>query len=474
METQKALLKDADGEDVDEHLYRSMIGSLMYLTSSRLDIMFTVYACARFQVNPKVLHLHNVKRIFRYLKGQPKLGLWYLKDSPFNLVAYTDSDYVGASLDRKSTTGGCQFLGCRLISWQCKKQTVVANSTTEAEYIAASNCYGQATRKVKIVNGEVQIQALVDKKKVIITEISKKQSRRKQRKDTEDSQLSGPTELVTGDTENVASVPTHSNDPLLSSEDRLKLNELIELCTSLSQRVLDLETTKTAQAKEIACLKKRVKKIERKKKSKTPGMKRLFTIGRSAQVFSYEDKGLGDQEDASKQGRKINEIDQDAKVTLVDETQGRYGDNLMFDTGVLDNEQDMAEKEVDMAEKGVSTTDPITTAAQLDAELEEEEKLERQREEDANIAKWENVQAMMDADYELAARLQAEEKKKYNTFVDMDTELVKGSETRTEGSSKRAGEELESKILKKQKLDKNVEAEVDDDQEEAEMKKHKL
>ncbi|GJY13842.1 putative ribonuclease H-like domain-containing protein [Tanacetum coccineum] len=143
METHKPLLKDADGEDVDEHLYRSMIGSLMYLTSSRPDIMFAVCACARFQVNPKSLHLHAVKRIFRYLKGQPKLGLWYPKDSPFDLVAYTDSDYAGASLDRKSTTGGCQFLRCRLISWQCKKQTVVANSTTEAEYIAASNCYGQ-------------------------------------------------------------------------------------------------------------------------------------------------------------------------------------------------------------------------------------------------------------------------------------------------------------------------------------------
>ncbi|GKB76652.1 putative ribonuclease H-like domain-containing protein [Tanacetum coccineum] len=143
METQKALLKDADGEDVDEHLYRSMIGSLMYLTSSRPDIMFVVCACARFQVNPKVSHLHAMKWIFRYLKGQPKLGLWYPKDSPFDLVAYTDSDYAGVILDRKSTIGGCQFLGCRLISWQCKKQNVVANSTTKAEYIAASNCCGQ-------------------------------------------------------------------------------------------------------------------------------------------------------------------------------------------------------------------------------------------------------------------------------------------------------------------------------------------
>ncbi|GJY24532.1 putative ribonuclease H-like domain-containing protein [Tanacetum coccineum] len=104
METSKPLLEDAEAEDVDVHLYRSMIGSLMYLTASRLDIIFVLCSCARFQVIPKVSHLHAVKRIFRYLKGQPKLGLWYPKDSPFDLEAYTDSDYAGASLDRKSTT----------------------------------------------------------------------------------------------------------------------------------------------------------------------------------------------------------------------------------------------------------------------------------------------------------------------------------------------------------------------------------
>ncbi|GKB03792.1 putative ribonuclease H-like domain-containing protein [Tanacetum coccineum] len=130
METHKPLFKDADGEDVDEHLYRSMIGSLMYLTSAKHDI--------------------------RYLKGQPKLGLWYHKDSPFDLMAYTDSDYAGASLYRKSTIGGCQFLGCRLISWQCKKQTVVANSTTEAEYIAASNCLKNPFFHSKIKHIEIR------------------------------------------------------------------------------------------------------------------------------------------------------------------------------------------------------------------------------------------------------------------------------------------------------------------------------
>ncbi|GJR57627.1 hypothetical protein Tco_1499789 [Tanacetum coccineum] len=139
METQKPLLKDESGEEVDVHMYRSMIGLLMYLTSSRPDIMFAVCACARYQVNLKVLHLYAVKRIFRYLKGHPNLGLWYLKDSPFDLVAYTNSDYVGVSLNRKSTIGGCQFFRCRLISWQCKKQTMVANSITEAEYVATSS-----------------------------------------------------------------------------------------------------------------------------------------------------------------------------------------------------------------------------------------------------------------------------------------------------------------------------------------------
>ncbi|GJS36088.1 putative ribonuclease H-like domain-containing protein [Tanacetum coccineum] len=117
IETNKALLKDEEVEDVDVHLYRSMIGSLMYLTAFRLYIMFAVCACARFQVTPKVSHLHAVKRIFRYLKGQPKLGLWYPRDSPFNLEAFFDSDYAGASLDRKSTTG--------------------------AKYVAAANCYAQ-------------------------------------------------------------------------------------------------------------------------------------------------------------------------------------------------------------------------------------------------------------------------------------------------------------------------------------------
>nr|GEV54219.1 hypothetical protein [Tanacetum cinerariifolium] len=113
------------------------------------NIMFAMCACSRFQVQPKVSHMHAVKRIFRYLNGQPTLGLWYPKYLPLELIAYSGSDYAGASLDRKSTTKDCQFLSSRLISWQCKKQTIVANSTTEAEYIAASNCCGQ-TKHIEI------------------------------------------------------------------------------------------------------------------------------------------------------------------------------------------------------------------------------------------------------------------------------------------------------------------------------------
>ncbi|GKF50710.1 hypothetical protein Tco_0147177, partial [Tanacetum coccineum] len=105
MEPNKALVKDEEADSVDVHLYRSIIRSFMYLTASRPVITFSVCACARFQVTLKTSHLHAVKRIFRYLKDQPKLGLWYPRDSPFYLEAFSDSNYAGASLNRKSTIG---------------------------------------------------------------------------------------------------------------------------------------------------------------------------------------------------------------------------------------------------------------------------------------------------------------------------------------------------------------------------------
>ncbi|GKD93122.1 hypothetical protein Tco_1372959 [Tanacetum coccineum] len=143
-----------------------------------------------------------------------------------------------------------------------------------------------------------------------------------------------------------------SNDSLLarvntprSDEDSMKLNELMEFCTKLQQRVLDLENIKTTQAYEIISLKLRVKKLKKKRGSRTHKLKILYKVGRFAIVISSHEASLGDQEDASKQGRKIDDIDKDAKITLVDETQGRYGDDQMFDT--------------------VSTADPVTTAGEV-------------------------------------------------------------------------------------------------------------
>ncbi|XP_021974806.1 uncharacterized mitochondrial protein AtMg00810-like [Helianthus annuus] len=137
------LTEDPEGTPVNQTLYPSMIGSLMNLTTSRPGIMFAACQCARYQANPKLSHLTAIKRIFRYLKGAPKLGLWYPRDSNFDLFAFSDNNLVGTDRDRKSTSVGCHFLGDRLTSWQCKKQQTVSLSTAEAEYVAAYACYSQ-------------------------------------------------------------------------------------------------------------------------------------------------------------------------------------------------------------------------------------------------------------------------------------------------------------------------------------------
>ncbi|GJV38933.1 hypothetical protein Tco_1417373 [Tanacetum coccineum] len=184
----------------------------------------------------------------------------------------------------------------------------------------------------------------------------KKQSRRKQRKETEVSQ---------DETQHDDSVPTPSNDPPLSGENRMQLTKLMILCTNLQKQVLDLEKANDALAKEIAGLKKRVQKLERKKKSRTTGLKRLRKVGESRRVESSEDKdSLGAQEDASNQGRSIEDIDKDAEVSLVDETQGRSDDAEMFDTDVLFGNEvfdDMIEKDQDVIPKEVTTAAPSTT-----------------------------------------------------------------------------------------------------------------
>ncbi|GKA84444.1 putative ribonuclease H-like domain-containing protein [Tanacetum coccineum] len=614
VDLEKPLVKDGDADDVDVHLYISMIGFLMYLTASRPDIMFAVCACAIFQVTLKTSHLLAIKRIFRYLKGKPTLGLWYSRDSPFELVAYTNSDYARATQDRKSTTGGCQFLGNRLISWQCKKQTVVATSTTEAEYVTTASCCGQATTKVHTVNGVRQLQALIDKKKVIITESSirsdlhlddaegtdclptatifEELARMGYEKPSQkllfikaffslhgsisvytlyqmpygQNPLHGMNEGVKflmyprflqvfinqqlGDMSHHKKIfvnpyhtkkvfanmkragkdfsgrisplfdtimvqaseevgedsyhPTDSNQipivdqPSTSSQPKQKQKskrrqrkeaEIPQDETEHKESVSTPSNDPQPGAKEIAALKKRVQKLERKKTSRTTGLQRLKKIGMTRRVESSEDQeSLGNHEDASKQGRSIEDIDADIEVTLVDETQERQDEDLMFDTGVLDSDEMPMEAKID--EKNEKSTylndstagDAVTTVGVEDSAaptipttveetlaqtlmeikaakpkakgivfhdqeeqvsvskptesviqpsvkdkgkgimIEPEVPLKRkdqvaldeqmETEEEANIAlieSWDNTQAMMEADFELAQRLQTEE-----------------------------------------------------------------
>src|ERR1051325_9194590 len=135
--------QDESGTPIDITKYRGMIGSLLYLTASRPDIMFSVCLCARFQANQKESHLMAVKRIMKYLKGTTNVGLWYPKGSVFNLIGYSNADYTSCKTDRKRTSGTCHILGNALVSWACKKQACVALSTAEAEYIAAGSCCAQ-------------------------------------------------------------------------------------------------------------------------------------------------------------------------------------------------------------------------------------------------------------------------------------------------------------------------------------------
>jgi hypothetical protein len=134
---------DEDGEHVDQEEHRSMIGSLLYLTVTRPDIQFSVCLCACFQASLRNSHRQAVKRILRYLRHTPDFGLWYFTSSSLALHGFSDADFAGCRLDRKSTSGTCQFLVFSLVYWSSHKQSSGAQSTTEAEYVAAASCCSQ-------------------------------------------------------------------------------------------------------------------------------------------------------------------------------------------------------------------------------------------------------------------------------------------------------------------------------------------
>nr|GEX14469.1 hypothetical protein [Tanacetum cinerariifolium] len=399
------------GLQVKQKDNRSIIGSLMYLTLFIPDIMFDVCACACFQVTPKASHLHAVKRIFRYLKGKPYLGLWYPKDSPFNLVAYSDSDYAGASLDRKSTTEGCQFLGCRLISWQCKKHTVVATSSTEAEYVPAASCCAQVLW--------IQNQLLDYAKKVIITEDTIRQNLRLDDVDGIDCLPNEDifVELARMGYEKPSTKLTFYKAFFLAqwkflihtivqcmSAKRTAWNEFSSfmasavICLATDMCYPDpkswyLEQDKVAHALEIVKLKQRVRKLEKKKRTNHSGLKRLRKVGTAQRVESLNDTVMDDQEDASKQ-RGIAELDADKDVTLVDvdaevemdtNIQGRMAESQAkaYNLDLQHSEKVLSMQDTDKAQpteveevlevvtfvklmtEVVTTVAPITTVAQV-------------------------------------------------------------------------------------------------------------
>ncbi|GKC21591.1 putative ribonuclease H-like domain-containing protein, partial [Tanacetum coccineum] len=514
IETHKSLTKDEEAADVDEHLYRSMIGSLIYLTASRPNIMFTVYACSRFQVTPKTLHLHVIKRIFRYLKGKPKLGLWYPRVSSFDLESYSDSDYAGANLDRKSTTRGCQFLSRRLISWQCKKRTIVATSTTEAEYVATANYYGQVlwiqnqmldygfnfintkiyidnerticivknplfhskTKHIEIrhhfirdayekkliqvlkihtddnvadlltkafnvsssqtVNDEKQIHATVDSKAVVVTEASLRSSLL--------LNVADDTACLTNEAifQNLALMGISTNIAsaviCLATNQQFNFSKLIfdGMLRNLDNpkkkfiisrgggRVLALETAKDAQAAKILKLKTRINKLEKKCK---PGISHHRAWLKSVKRLSMK-KRLGQKEPVSKQGRKnvkpgptldaFDDLDADLAYgmdymdTKEAVTEGRQSketeeQNVTDDTKVLEKENQGEEQIPRDAE----------IALKVQAELDDEDRLERQRQEKAYLNYianlYDEVQARIDAGHELAVRWTQEEQEKF-------------------------------------------------------------
>nr|GEU64721.1 hypothetical protein [Tanacetum cinerariifolium] len=462
IETQKPLVKDKEATDVDVPLYRSMIGPLMYLIASRPDIMFTVWACSRFHVTPKLSHLHVVKRIFR-----------------------------------KSTTEGCLFLCRRLISWQCKKQTIVATSTTEAEYVAATNQCGQFwnTANSQTINDEKQIHATVDGKTVIFenlpllgyegegdsfvravttasldvqldsSNIAKTQSKvtLNMHNPHGEGSGSGPgrQETMGGAMAQIRfeGAPIQSSDPPFSTgntveswEDRMEhaieltdlvpqtpydsplsrghtpgsdegsmtLNELTDLCITLSQNILDLEKVKTAQPKVIASLKNRVTKLEQRQSSRILGF-HPFRAGSTAETVSAARPDISAATPkvstaAPKTPPTTTTLFDDEDVTLVDTLVKMKSQKAKEkrSKGILQEPEPMKKtkkKDQDQIERDARV------ALKIQAYLDEEAKTERERQEEASKAAlaelYDEVQEQIDVDHELAARLTHKEQEMY-------------------------------------------------------------
>nr|GEW71721.1 ribonuclease H-like domain-containing protein [Tanacetum cinerariifolium] len=473
METQKSLLKDEDREEVDVHVYR-------------------------------------------YLKGQPKLGLWYPKDSPFDLVTYTDSDYAGASLDRNSTTGGCQFIGCRLISWQCKKQTMVANSTTEAEY---------KHKKPKRKNTQVP-QPSGSTKHVAGDAIHKERGNRLVRAATTTSSLEAEQDSGKIDKTQSKETPNEASSAGTTSgggprcqeamEDTIaqtrKLNALMELCTNLRSRVLALEKTMTTHALEITSLKRRVKKLEKKQRIEAIDADEDITLvnDQDAEMFDVSDlqgeevfveNELADKEVNDSVQKVIEEVVEDintAKLIVNVAPVSAAGEINAANIATTENVvATITTKEVTLAKalaefkaskpkvkwcfiqepsKSITTTTTISSKKSQDKgkcimveEHVKPKKKEKIRLDEEAALK---LQAELQAEFEEEQRLAREKGKKLKDLKNKSFDSIKKMfdiafkrvntfvDFRTElveGSSKRAGEELTQGSLKKQKVDDNKE-----------------
>ncbi|GJY93167.1 putative ribonuclease H-like domain-containing protein [Tanacetum coccineum] len=415
IETQKPLLKDEDGEEVDVHMYSSQLWFIMcILTSSRPDIMFAVCACARYQVNPKVSHLHDVKRIFRYLNGQPKLGLWYPKDSPFDLVAYTDSDYARASLDRKSTTGEKAKKSVRLMIEKLvikeNRQRVLVRKRIERIGINLLLLV-----KVNAARHNLLLLVKVNAARHKLTTAGENEA---VYKELDDSLVRAATTSSSLEAKQDNGGGPRRQETMGDTIAQTRFENVSKHSNNLLLRVFDLETTKTTQGNEITSLKRRVKKLKEKNRSRTHKLKRIYKVGLSARVESFGDeKDLG--EDASKQGM-IADIDDDARITLVSThfdvdtdmfgVHDLAGDEVVIESEVVVKacEKRNVEEVVDVAQVSTAaTTETITTEeitlAQALAELKsakpkvkgivfqepQEERLARekaQQEQEANVA----------------------------------------------------------------------------------------